>query len=118
MKGNEDLIRIVAIAAAFLVMFGIIGIAIYSINNVDTINQKHREEEEGKNIAASIVQTTATTSVWDLLRATEETTETADSALMDGSSLQNGEEMQENTAESENTTQTVTTTVPVIDITS
>ncbi len=72
MKGNEDMIRIVAIAAAFLVMFGIIGIAIYSINSISKTNQKHEEREEGKAIAATIIQTTATTSVWDYIRASGE----------------------------------------------
>lgn len=69
-KDDVNLKRIVAIAAAMLVMFGIIGISIYSINHIDEINQKNQEKEQGKNFAATIAQTTATTSVWDYLKST------------------------------------------------
>ncbi len=70
LKDDENLKRIVAIAAALLVMFGIIGISVYSINHIDEINQKNREKEQGKHFAATIAQTTATTSVWDYLKST------------------------------------------------
>ncbi len=79
-KGNEEMIRIVAIAAALLIMFIIIGVSIHSINNVNKINQKHRDEEKGKEIAASFAQTTATTSIWDTLRSTTTVTVSTDEA--------------------------------------
>ncbi len=75
MKGNTDLIRIVAIAAAFLAMFGVIGISIHSINSISSSNQRNQEKKEGEDFAVIVAQTTATTSVWDYLRSKETTTE-------------------------------------------
>lgn len=73
MKDNE-LFRIVMIAAAFLVMFFIIGISLHSIQNISNANQKHKDKKEGEAIASIIAQTTATTSIWDYLREKESTT--------------------------------------------
>ncbi len=77
MKIDDDMKRIVAIAAAFAAMFAIIGISIHSINSIDKVNQRKREEEQGKNFAATIAQTTAATNIWEYLRSsTEPLTET------------------------------------------
>lgn len=76
MKGNKDMIRIVAIAAAFLVMFAIIGFSIYSINHINELNQRSRDKEQGESFASIIAQTTATTSAWDYIRSRETSTET------------------------------------------
>lgn len=116
MKGNEEMIRIVAIAAAFLAMFGIIGIAIYSINSIGKTNQKHEDREEGKTIAATILQTTATTSVWDYIRASS-----AEAAAT--TAPESGEASPEETVSPEDgapvsdapSDQTITVTVPFIE---
>lgn len=69
-KGNEDMVRIIAIAAAFLVMCIIIGISVHSINRIDQSNQEIKDVEAGKQFAASIMNTEATTNIWDYLRNT------------------------------------------------
>lgn len=69
-EGNENMIRIIAVAAAFLVMCIIIGISVYSIDRIDKSNQKVKDIEEGKQFAATIVQTEQTTNIWDYLRNT------------------------------------------------
>ncbi len=70
-KGNnEEMVRIIAIAAALLIMFIIIGLSIHSINTINETNQKRKEKENAKEFAASVAQTTATTSIWDALRST------------------------------------------------
>lgn len=119
MKGNEDMIRIVAIAAAFLIMFGIIGLAIYSINSISKTNKEHEEREEGKLIAATIIQTTATTSVWDYIRASSveaAATIAVESDVISSyetvSSEENSVEMPVSNAPSD---QTITVTVPFVE---
>lgn len=69
-EGNENMIRIIAVAAAFLVMCIIIGISVYSIDRIDKSNQKVKDIEEGKQFAATIIQTEQTTNIWDYLRNT------------------------------------------------
>lgn len=110
LKGNQDMIRIIAIAAAFLVMFVIIGIAMYSINNIDEINQKKREKEDGKNFAATVVQTTATTNVWEYLRASEEAVQTTAAIEFVDETLQPQDESVNEMPDTSE--QTITATVP------
>ena len=63
--------RIVFVAIGTLIMLLIMGFTIYNINHINEINQKHREQDKGEAIASRMVATTATTSIWDSLRATE-----------------------------------------------
>ncbi len=92
MKIDDDMKRIVAIAAAFAAMFAIIGISIHSINSIDKVNQRKREEEKGKNFAATIAQTTATTNIWEYLRSsTEPLTETLpEETVVEGEDMGDG----------------------------
>ncbi len=67
--------RIVWICGAFLVIFLIIGISINTLNNIDRVNNRNREEQEAKDIAASIAAATENeTSIWEYIRENEETT--------------------------------------------
>lgn len=63
--------RIVFVAVGILIMLLIMGFTIYNINHIDEINQKRREQDKGEAIASRMVATTATTSIWDSLKATE-----------------------------------------------
>ena len=118
LKGNEDMVRILAVAAAFLVMCIIIGISLYSIEKIDKANQKVQDIEEGKKFAASIMQTNATTNIWEYLRNTTElqteteTTETEFSETLESGVVIEGsqEEQIESETEPEQTTMVTTKT--------
>lgn len=69
-KGNDDMVRIIAVAAAFLAMCIIIGISVHSIDKIDKSNQIVKDIEAGKQFASSIVQTEQTTNLWEYLRNT------------------------------------------------
>ena len=107
LKGNEDMVRILAVAAAFLVMCIIIGISLHSIEKIDKANQKGQDIEEGKKYAASIMQTNATTNIWEYLRNTTELqTETETTETEFSETLESGvviEGSQEEQIESETT---------------
>lgn len=68
--------RIVWVAVTILVMLGIMGFGLYTLNHIDEVNKKRREKEAGEKFASTIVMTTATTSIWDKVRASQETTGT------------------------------------------
>ncbi len=62
--------RIFWISAAFFAMFMVIGISMYSINQIVKSNDRAREEQEAKNVAASIAAATeSTTDIWEYLRS-------------------------------------------------
>lgn len=107
LKGNEDMVRILAVAAAFLVMCIIIGISLHSIEKIDKANQKVQDIEEGQKYAASIMQTNATTNIWEYLRNTTELqTETETTETEFSETLESGvviEGSQEEQIESETT---------------
>lgn len=63
--------RIVWIAAALLVMIGIMSYGMYTMRHISQVNQQRREQEAAKDYAAKIVLTTETTDIWDKLRPTE-----------------------------------------------
>lgn len=65
--------RLVWIAAALLIMVGIMGYALFSMRHIKQVNQQRHEREAGNDIAVQIIATTETTSIWDRLRPTETT---------------------------------------------
>ena len=70
--------RIVWIAAAMLIMVGILGLGLHAINDIDKKNKEYRQQKEGEKVASMVAVVTETTSIWDRLR----TTETAESGVM------------------------------------
>ena len=69
--------RLVWIGAALLIMVGIFGYAMFTMRNIEQVNQQRREKDAGNDVVAQIVATTETTNIWDMLRPTEtETGET------------------------------------------
>jgi len=94
--------RIVMFAAAIVIMLVIIAISIYSINHIGEINRKRDEKEAASNMAARIVATTETVSVWDRLREERQTVAVTDvSAPPEGQSLPEGETVPEGVNTSE-----------------
>ncbi|MBR2086419.1 MAG: hypothetical protein IJ906_04685 [Oscillospiraceae bacterium] len=63
--------RLVWIGAALLIMVGIFGYAMFTMRNIEQVNQRRREKDAGKDIVAQIVATTETTNIWEMLRSTE-----------------------------------------------
>jgi hypothetical protein len=66
--------RIVWIGAALLIIVAIMSYATFVMKDIERVNEERRQKDAAKDIAVQIAATTATTSVWDLLRATETTT--------------------------------------------
>ena len=64
--------RIVWVGVTILIMICIMGFGLHTLNHIDDVNQARREKERGEDIAYQIVMTTATTSIWERLRATTE----------------------------------------------
>ena len=65
--------RIVFVTAGILIMLVIIFWTLHSMSHIDEINQKRRDKNQGEALASRIIETTATTSIWDSLRPTETT---------------------------------------------
>ena len=63
--------RIVWIAAALLIMIGIMGYGLYVMRNISEVNRERREKEAAKHDASQIVMTTEATNIYDKLRPTE-----------------------------------------------
>ncbi len=73
MINSKQAISII-VATLFAVL--VLGISVYSIKNISTANEMQREEEAAQAYAESLVQETESeTSIWDYLRARNETTE-------------------------------------------
>ncbi|MBR7039195.1 MAG: hypothetical protein IKI21_08090 [Oscillospiraceae bacterium] len=70
--------RIVWAAVAILICMAILGYGMYTLRHISEVNRRRRESNAGKIEASQIVMTTATTSVWDYLRAQETTTYTGE----------------------------------------
>ena len=70
--------RIVWAAVAILICMAILGYGLYTLRHISEVNQRRRESDAGKIEASQIVMTTATTSVWDYLRAQETTVGTGE----------------------------------------
>ena len=68
--------RMVWIAVAMLVMIGIMGFGLHSLNRITEVNKERRQKDKGEAFVAKILETTTTTSVWDKLRAKQEANET------------------------------------------
>ena len=93
--------QIVFFGVAILIVLVIIGWMLHSMAHVDEINQKRREQEQGEALASRIITTTATTSIWDVLRQSEtvatgigtEGSIPAESGEMPAESLPDGEEL-------------------------
>lgn len=63
--------RIVAICGAVLAAVIIIGISVYSIQDIDRRNQKTREEEAAREFASAVAaQTTAGIDIWEIMKST------------------------------------------------
>ncbi len=73
--------RLVWISVALLIMVGIMGYALFTMRNIENVNKRRHEQNAGTDLAAKIVATTETTSIWDKLRATETTTGVTDNAV-------------------------------------
>lgn len=86
--------RIVWISVALLIMVGIMGYALFTMRNIEKVNKRRHDEDAGKDAAIVIAATTATTSIWDALRATETTTATGSETSADAPAepTQDGEE--------------------------
>lgn len=104
--------RIVFVAVGILIMLVIMGFTLHSMRNIDEINQKRREQDKGEAIASRMVVTTATTSIWDSLRATETETETGSS----GEIPQESGNMTEITADGESVDMTQELSAPETDL--
>ncbi len=61
--------RMIWVAVAMLIMIGIMGFGLHTLNKITEVNKERREKDKGEAIVARILETTATTSVWDKLRA-------------------------------------------------
>lgn len=64
--------RMIWIAVALLVMIIIMGIGLHTLNHITEVNKERREKDKGEAIVAKILETTATTSIWDKLRAKQD----------------------------------------------
>ena len=71
--------RLVWIGAALLIMVAIFGYAMFTMRNIEAVNQRRREKDAGNDVVAQIVATTATTNIWDMLRPTETETVSTES---------------------------------------
>ncbi|MBD5143611.1 MAG: hypothetical protein HDT22_08415 [Ruminococcus sp.] len=107
--------RIVFVAVGILIMLLIMGFTIYNINHIDEINQKRREQDKGEAIASRMVATTATTSIWDSLRATEtemgnteENTQNVQETFQESGEMLETEFTQEYEIENQVSTETIT----------
>lgn len=69
--------RIIWVAVTILIMLGIMGYGLHTLNHIEEVNQKRREKEAGEKFAATMMMTTATTSIWDKMRAAQATTSTS-----------------------------------------
>ncbi len=63
--------RVVWVAVTLLIMIGILGYGLHTLNRIEEVNQQRREKEAGNDFVAKITMTTASTSIWDRLRETE-----------------------------------------------
>ncbi len=87
--------RIVFAGVGILIMLVIIFWTLHSITHIDEINQKRRDKNQGEALASRIIETTATTSIWDSLRPTESGTDTSENSDESGENQQetlNGEQ--------------------------
>lgn len=73
--------RMVFAAIGIFVMLVIIAWSLHSMAHINEINQKRREKKEGEAIASQLITTTATTSIWDVLRETETTAMTEENLV-------------------------------------
>ena len=74
--------RIVWVAVAILIMIGILGYGLFTLRHIEEVNQKRREKQAGEKFAATVMMTTATTSIWDKVREGQETTSTETGAAV------------------------------------
>ena len=63
--------RVVWVAVTILIMIGILGYGLHTLNRIEEVNQQRREKDAGEDFVAKITMTTASTSIWDRLRETE-----------------------------------------------
>ncbi len=63
--------RVVWVAVTLLIMIGILGYGLHTLDRIDEVNRQRREKEAGNDFVAKIAMTTASTSIWDRLRETE-----------------------------------------------
>ncbi len=87
--------RIVFATAGILIMLVIIFWTLHNITHIDEVNQKRREKNQGEALASRIIETTATTSIWDALRTTESETSAS------GNAAESGEEIPQETVPGE-----------------
>lgn len=80
--------RVIWVAVTVLIMIGIMGFGLHTLNNIEEVNQRRREKEKGEQLASQIAMTTATTSVWDMLRQTTAATVPAASETEETQQLQ------------------------------
>ena len=57
--------RVVWVAVTLLIMIGILGYGLHTLNRIEEVNQQRREKEAGNDFVAKITMTTASTSIWD-----------------------------------------------------
>ena len=67
--------RMIWIAIAGLLMIGILGYGMHTMKHIQEVNRQHREKEKGEKFASQILMTTETTSIWDKVRVSQETTQ-------------------------------------------
>lgn len=96
--------RIVAFAAAFLLVIIIMGLSINYMGKISETNRKRREIDQAKNVAASMAaETTETMSIYDYLRTTEATQADSAASGTDAAADDTESEQQEEQSPSQDT---------------
>lgn len=62
--------RIVWIAVAILIMLGIMGYGLHTLNSITEVNKRRHEKEQGEQLASQFAISTTTISIWERLKQT------------------------------------------------
>lgn len=79
--------RIVWVAATILIMICIMGYGIFSMKQIEKVNQERREKESAKQAVSQIVLVTETTNVYDRYRSTEDSQAAYENETAEGEAI-------------------------------
>ena len=90
--------RMVWVAVAMLIMIGIMGFGLHSLNRITEVNKERREKDKGEAIVVKVLQTTAATDIWDKLRAKQDAEQAEQSAnqATENANQENSSQLDEN----------------------
>ncbi len=83
--------RMIWVAVAMLIMIGMMGFGLHSLNRITEVNKQRREKDKGEAFVAKILETTVTTSVWDKLRAKQDAKSSAPADGAGGNAIETDE---------------------------